>query len=159
MSDDRFTTTTLRVARIYEGSNGEATRGLYDELQALGPIGFVALNLFRACKTSERAKAYRRRAHSAEAYQRKQWSMDNLAGSLLEHGTTLGIAWGWGLDEKQPLHRFVLYVDLPTGQVSFHTEHRGVGPDYAKQWDGAPGAGAARICSWVAHLLERKEAA
>ena len=44
---------------VYRASDGEATKRLYVELELLGPAGVIALNLFRACKNSERAKAYR----------------------------------------------------------------------------------------------------
>jgi hypothetical protein len=47
------------------------------------------------------------------------------------------LTWGWGIDENDynPCH--VLYVDLPTGQVSFHAIERGPGPgpDYPGEWD------------------------
>jgi hypothetical protein len=149
-------TSIERVARVYEGSDGDATKGLYAELEQLGSIGVVAVNLFRACKTSERAKTYRRRSHKSASYDRKQWSMDNLAATLREHAGVLNINWGWGLDTKQEFHCWVLYVDLPTGQVSFHTAARGAGPTYGKPWDGVVGASAGRICSWVARLLDER---
>lgn len=44
--------------------------------------------------------------------------------------------WGWGRDPAQPFAKHVLYVDLPLGQVSFHSESRYVGPDYGGEWDG-----------------------
>jgi hypothetical protein len=143
------------VLRIYRGSDGEATRALYDCLGKLGAEGEVAVNLFRACKSSERAKVYRggRNGYRGAAYDRKQWSMDNLAKILVEHAEALGLRWGWGCDAAQDFHRDVLYVDLPTGQVSFHTAGRGVGPDYPDQWDGRRGQSADRICRWVARLL------
>lgn len=147
-------TSIERVARVYEGSSGEATKALYAELEKLGPIGVVATNLFRACKTSERAKVYRKRGHSNEAYDRKQWSMNNLSIELMRSAGELGIGWGWAEDPKQSFHRWVLYVDIPTGQVSFHTAERGCGPDYPKAWDGVRGAAAGRICSWVARILD-----
>ncbi len=51
----------------------------------------------------------------------------------------LGIVWGWGFDPDQPVHRLVVYIDLPSGQVSFHAAERGPGPDYPASWDGVPG--------------------
>src|SRR3954468_18925970 len=67
----------LTVREIYTGSNGEATSALYGILQGMGLAGLVALNLFRACKCSERAKLYRRGAHKREAYERKNYSIQN----------------------------------------------------------------------------------
>jgi len=152
-----------RVMRVYEGSDGDATVALYAELGPLGPVGVVAVNVFRAQKASERAKRYRGgrggRSYRSQAYEKKQWSMENLAKALLEHAGVLGIRWGWAVDQVSDAlespHRHVLYVDLPTGQISWHTASRSVGPDYPLAWDGARGTAPARICAWVAQLLEK----
>lgn len=145
-----------RVAGIYRGSNGEATRALYAELQQLGPVGIIGLNLFRAQKCSARAKAYRGSGYKADAYARKQWSMDNLAQAMLDHSAAVPWPWGWQLDPDQPFHNQVLYIEIPTGQVSFHTDRRGLGPDYPGTWDGMRDVAAGRIISWVAQLLDGK---
>lgn len=143
------------VFRIYQGSDGEATKALYARLEKLGPKGIVAVNLFRACKASERAKVYRR-GYKSVAYEKKQWSMDNLCKALREHAVFLGMPWGWGLDPKQEFHRHVLYIELPTGQVSFHTAVQGDGPIYGKEWDGVRNAAPQRICTWVAQVLAKE---
>ena len=140
------------VLRVYEGSDGNATTTLYKSLESFGPAGFVALNLFRANKCSQRAKVYRGRRFKDSAYDRKQWSMNNLCGALGEHATSLGIVWGWGQDTEQVYHNWVLYVEIPTGQVSFHTDHRGSGPDYPKPWDGIRNVSPQRVCMWIAQL-------
>ena len=41
-----------------------------------------------------------------------------------------------GKDEVQSFNMHVLYVDLPNGQVSFHSPERFDGPDYLGEWDG-----------------------
>lgn len=146
------------VLRIYEGSNGEATSALYARLIELGVAGAVAVNLFRAQKCSARAKVYRGRGFRGAAYDRKQWSIDNLAAILAEHAAALGLAWGWGEDPAQAVHRWVLYLDLPTGQVSFHAGARGEGPDYPRAWDGVREASPGRICRFVAGLLDADDA-
>lgn len=148
---------------IYEGSNGEATKALYAELEPIGPIGLIATNLFRAHKASARAKVYRggergRGSYRSMAYDRKEWSLGNLQDVLTRYGTELGIAWGWKEDPAQEFHRWVLYVDLPTGQVSFHTAHQGSGPDYSGAWDGVRDQGPTRICMFIARVLERRAA-
>jgi hypothetical protein len=145
------------IMRVYAGSDGEATKALFAELEAIGAAGVIALNVFRAVKNSERAKLYRRGRFKHAAYDRKQWAMDNLCKALAENAQA--ITWGWGVDEKQPYHRDVLYVDLPTGQVSFHTAGRGDGPDYVGAWDGVRGVGPERICKWVSALLCGEEIA
>lgn len=142
------------IMAIYRGSDGDATKRLYEQLEALGAIGTVAINLFRAQKNSERAKKYRGRApeggsYRGRAYDRKQWAMDNLCKVLAEHAGALRLPWGWQQDPEQPKHCWVLYVDLPTGQVSFHTEHRGAGPDYSGAWDRFREMSAQRICQFV----------
>jgi hypothetical protein len=145
------------IIRVYQGSNGDQTKALYASLMEYGPAGEVALNLFRAAKCSERAKGYRRRGHKDSAYDRKTWSMDNLCAILDQRAEALGIVWGWGLDQQAVAvgspHRHVLYVEIPTGQVSFHTDVRGAGPDYGKPWDGQRGQSADRVCRWVARVF------
>lgn len=126
----------MRASDVYAGSDGELTKRYYAELATRGVIGFVAMNLFRAQKCSTRAKLYRGGGFKGEAYDRKNWSMSNLAHALALNGVQLGIAFGWKEDPAQPYHKWVMYVELPTGQVSFHAAARGEGPDYPGEWDG-----------------------
>lgn len=146
------------VLSIYEASNADATRALYADLERLGAMGTIAVNLFRAQKASQRAKVYRggngHGSYRSQAYGKKQWSMDQLAAALTAHGRDFDLRWGWQEDAAQPFHIWVLYVDLPEGQVSFHTADRGQGPDYPHPWDRAHGMGPARICRFVARLLD-----
>ena len=58
------------------------------------------------------------------------------AGSK-EHAAGLGIAWGWKQDPATINYPWVLYVDLPTGQVSYHSQFRGEGPDYPATGTGS----------------------
>jgi hypothetical protein len=143
------------VLRTYQGSDGEATKALFARLVApsIGNAGQVAVELFRAQKASERAKVYRGGGYRGAAYDRKNWALSRLCNALTA-SQNLGITWGWGLDEKTPGFEHVLYVDLPTGQVSFHSGHRMEGPGYPGQWDGVPGQSADRVCRWIARLLE-----
>lgn len=149
----------LEIATVYSASDGEATRRLYARLEQLGPKGAIAVNLFRACKCSERAKLYRKGpGHKTAAYERKDWSIKNLAGILEAHGANLGIAFGWGVDEAMKIsgdpHHHVIYVEIPGhGQVSFHNGMRYGGPDYAGKWDGARKTAPERICRWIAELF------
>ncbi len=127
----------MRASDIYATSDGELTQRYYAALSARGLIGFVAMNLFRAQKCSTRAKLYRGGGYKGEAYERKNWSMGNLAHALALNAAQLGIPFGWKEDPAQAFHKWVLYIDLPTGQVSFHAAPRGEGPDYPGEWDGA----------------------
>jgi hypothetical protein len=149
------------ILRVYQGSDGEATKALYTRLGAFGPAGMVAVNLFRACKASERAKVYRGGGYRGMAYDKKDWSLGNLCKALaawtVQPDYPMQLRWGWGIDarlqERGDPHHHVLYVDLPTGQVSFHTDRRGAGPDYPGSWDGMPRQSAERICRWCAQLF------
>lgn len=147
------------IVKVYDGSDGEATKALYDRLQSLGPLGIVATNVFRANKNSARAKVYRggirgKGSYRGMAYDRKQWAIGNLCTVLGEHAAACEIAWGWGRDDATVKYPHVLYVDLPTGQVSFHSDARLDGPDYLGEWDGIRGMSVDRICRWAAQLLE-----
>lgn len=144
----------MNVQDVYRGSDADQTRLLYARLEAIGPVGIVAQNLFRAVKCSGRAKIYRRRVHSRQAYDRKQWSLGNVCGALMEHAEALGIAWGWGKDTATVGYPWVLYVEIPSGQCSFHSPSRGEGPDYAGQWDGQREASHDRIVRWTQAVLD-----
>lgn len=156
-------TTLDMIVKIYQGSNGDATRMLYRDLDRMGPMGIIGMNLFRACKCSERAKAYRKGpGYRTEAYARKDWSVQNLARAL-QADTAHGLTWGWAIDAdlqaRLDPHHHILYVDLPTGQVSFHIGQRYEGPDYSGEWDGEKGSAADRICRFVAELFRHDVAA
>lgn len=140
-----------RVRMIYEGSDGEATQALYMELAGYGPIGTVAIHLFRAQKCSARAKLYSSGHYASLAYGRKQWSLDQLAALLTRDAC--GLRFGWGTDPESPRIPWVFYVDLPTGQVSFHAPVKGEGPLYPGVWDGAVDASTDRVIAYVDALL------
>jgi uncharacterized protein (DUF3820 family) len=144
----------MNVLGVYNASDADATRLLYARLEAIGPVGAIAMNLIRASKCSGRAKQYRRRIHSREAYDRKQWSLGNVCQALQEHATGLGIVWGWGEDRSTPGFSWVLYVEIPTGQVSFHSRVRGDGPDYPGEWDRQREASYERIVRWTQGILD-----
>lgn len=134
----------MRAIDVYLGSDGQVTTAYYRELEQLGPIGVVAMNLFRAQKCSARAKLYRggirgKGSYKSMAYERKTYSMQQLATTLAKHGEALGIRWGWKKDPKTLFgdrESWVLYVDLPQGQVSFHSPQVYIGPKYSGEWDG-----------------------
>jgi hypothetical protein len=128
---------SVKAREVYEGSDGELTKIYYESLCRRGPLGFVAMNLFRAQKCSARAKLYRGRRFKDAAYERKDWSLGLLCDALVKHAEGLDIVWGWGRDESAIGFHWVLYVELPgVGQVSFHARHKKAGPDYVKPWDG-----------------------
>jgi hypothetical protein len=119
------------------------------------------MNLFRAQKASARAKVYRggvrgQGSFKSMAYEKKNWSLGNLTDMLAQHGDRLGLCWGWQRDAQAALvgdpHEWVLYVDTPCGQVSFHSATRLKGPDYPYAWDGVVNASVGRIIRWCEQL-------
>lgn len=144
---------TETVRNVYHGSDGEATRRLYAQLETCGAAGLVAVELFRAQKSSARAKVYRDRRYKVVAYAKKDWSLWNLVRVLEAHDRELGLLWGWQEDPDTPGYGWVLYVDLPTGQVSFHSAYRHTGPVYPGTWDGLTGVSPERIIAWCEAVL------
>lgn len=152
--------TQLEVFGVYHGSDGAETARLYSKLMAVGVMGDIALNLFRAQKCSERAKVYRggngRGSYKSQAYDRKGWSMAELAKLLERNAEALGIRWGWKQDAGTLFGQgasWVLYVDAPTGQCSFHSPSRGAGPEYSGEWDGRRGMTVQRVIDLAVRVL------
>ena len=148
-----------RAAEVFGQQNGEVTKAYYAELAALGPLGEIAVCLFRAHKRSTAAKSYRGGRFRGAAYDVKQWSIGELCRRLQSGADCFGIRWGWKSDPGVLLRgdaSWVLYVDLPQGQCSFHSPARGEGPAYAGEWDGNRGGSEAAIlafCDSVAGVV------
>ena len=131
----------MTVLEIYQGSNGAATTELYKRLERIGVAGSIAKELFRAQKASTRAKLYRggipgKGSYRRMAYDKKNYSLFNLCTFLAANAAGEGIKWGWKRDMGTPGFEWCLYVDLSTGQASFHSATRYSGPDYDGEWDG-----------------------
>ena len=150
----------MNARTIFDGDDAAKTRAYYCALERRGAIGEFAANLMRAQKASTRAKRYRGGisgvgSFSDLAYERKAECLIRLCDSLLKHaaGGSWGwrdtLRWGWKIDPRprDPRAKWVLYVDLPSGQVSFHSTERFGGPDYPAEFDGAH-ASAERIISF-----------
>lgn len=127
----------MKAADVFHQNDGEVTKAYYAELAKLGPAGELAVALFRAQKRSTRAKEYRRGKWRRAAYDVKNWSLSEVCRILEAHGAELGIEWGWKRDPHTPGFEWVLYVDLPQGQVSFHSASRISTRDYPGDWDGS----------------------
>lgn len=107
----------MSAREIFDGSDGAATREFYVNLERAGAIGIVAMNLFRAQKCSTRAKKYRGGLRGVGsfrslAYEKKNWSIDNLALTLGKYGPDLGICFGWKQDPWQTVERRGVMGDL-----------------------------------------------
>ncbi len=145
----------MKALEVFNQQDGEVTKAFYAELNCSGPAGKLATALFRAQKRSSRAKDYRRGKFRAAAYDVKAWSMSEVCRLLKEHAVQLGIRWGWQPDHETKFameSSWVLYVDLPQGQVSFHSPDRMDGPDYSGKWDRT-GSSAARIIQFADSVL------
>jgi hypothetical protein len=146
-----------RATIAYRGSNAVLTRRTLRELEGNGQLGRIAAALFRAQKSWSRAKRYRggpnrgSASYSDLAYRRKGRTLATLRQTLIEESAS--IAWGWGIDDQAPWVPHVLYADIPTGQVSFHSIDRFEGPDYPGSWDGIKSVSAERILLWCDRLL------
>ncbi|WP_425613656.1 hypothetical protein NA78x_003494 [Anatilimnocola sp. NA78] len=143
--------------RVFQGSDGNATKRFLKKLEAITPYGYLAAELFRCQKASTCAKAYRGkprrggRSFREFAYENKQYALGGVIEIL--NGTALSITWGWQSDDSNPRNPWVLYVDLPNGQVSFHSPVRDEGPDYLGEWDGSFSS-ESRIISFCDSLLD-----
>jgi len=126
---------------------------MYRHLARKGPVGRLALYLFRAQKTSRRAKKYGPTSYRELSYEQKGYSLKRLCEILGE--ASLGFCWGWKRDggPRGSANPWVLYVDLPNGQVSFHSALRYAGPDYEGDWDGLR-ASEGRILAFTDAVLD-----
>lgn len=126
------------IRNAYFGSNAMATRRSYGKLESIGPLGQITAELLRAQKASARAKKYHgghgRVSYRRRAYERKSDALGMLC-ALLE-SDNCRLHWGWTWDPNQSQSPWVIYIDLPNGQVSFHARDRGHGPSYEGNWDG-----------------------
>lgn len=145
----------MKAESVFKGSDGEVTKEYYKQLiNRQKNLGQLAVGLFRALKCSSRAKEYRKRRWTNEAYDRKRWSIGEIVKILSAHPNLFaqyGIDWGWKEDPNTVFEdhaSFVFYCDLPEGQVSFHCRERGEGKDYSKEWDGARGMSYVRIINF-----------
>jgi hypothetical protein len=151
----------MKAFDVFAGSDGALTRAYYARLLERGNPGIVAMNLFCAQKCSTRAKKYHgglpgKGSYSKMAYERKNFSLQELCKALFEHGPEVGITFGWKKDPSQDFASWVLYVDLPNGQVSFHCTVRYEGPDYPGDWDEQR-ASEIRILAFCDSVFQQSE--
>ena len=86
-----------------------------------------------------------------EAYDDECWSCDG-TGVALDDDECRRCG-GTGVYGHGRAPRWVLYIDLPGGQVSYHAATRHPGPDYPGEWDGQVGATPQRIDAAIASAL------
>lgn len=141
------------------------TRSILDST----PYGRLLRALDRAQGANERAKArsangihfhgysggrFRRanyrssRAARARDYAAKEQAIGEATG-LASAG---GVKFGWARSDDAGVP-WVVYFEIPTGQVSFHSPTRGVGPDYDSEWDGAPDMTRMRLDAAIQAVL------
>lgn len=153
-------TPLLPVRDIYSASDGAATLQLLKALRRITPYGRIAAELIRAQKASTRAKMYRNGIQQSDgnynsfrelAYDVKGESLRVLCLEL--DTNSFGLKWGWGFDPDHKQNLNVFFVDLPTGQASFHSPARLSGPEYDSPWDGQLSS-EDRIISFCQRVLD-----
>lgn len=80
----------MTAFEVFHQQNGDVTKAYYAELSSCGPLGEIAVALFRAQKRSSRAKDYRRGRWRRAAYDVKEWSISEVCRLLAEHGEKFG---------------------------------------------------------------------
>ena len=124
----------MKAENVFNQQDGDVTKRYYAEMNAKGILGQLAVALFRAQKRSIAAKKYRKGKFTRAAYDVKNWSLSEICRIMkLSDNAFL---WGWKEDPNTPGYPWVLYLDSPQGQISFHSPDRLEGPDYPKEWDG-----------------------
>ena len=152
-----------RAREVFDATDAALTRAYHSDLKRAGHRGHLAAALLKAQKASLRAKKYRGgilrgvASYSSLAYARKGEALAELCDILEAVTSSLVRSWGWKIDDGaafagQPA-KWVLYVELPSGQVSFHNRHRLRGPDFPGEWDGAR-ASVERICAFCDLVME-----
>jgi len=143
----------MTAHEVFYKNHGPTTTAYYAQLAKLGPIGRIALYLFRSQKTSTQAKRYHGEFKGV-AYDTKNRSLVKLCEILREHAEGCGIVWGFKRDPSARTYNdMVLYVDLPNGQVSFHAPQRIPDcPDYPGEWDQKH-ASEERICAFCDSVI------
>ena len=121
----------MEARYVFNQNDGDVTKAYYAEMRAKGIEGCLAVALFRAQKRSTAAKRYKGRKFTRSAYDVKNWSLGEVCRILAKD---VGMNWGWKYDPRAVNFEHVLYVDLPTGQCSFHSPDRLTGPDYNGSW-------------------------
>ena len=145
---------------VFQGSDSARTRKFLSHLEKQGQPGRIAAALFRAQKASSKAKLYSGGIERSNggfssfrtlSYEKKSQALKALCSLLLVDSA--GIEWGWGRDEENSRAPHVLYLELPTGQVRFHSAERLAGPDYPGNLDGER-ASEARIIAYCDQFAE-----
>ena len=128
----------IRALEAFNTSDMETTTQYQNDLYCRGYEGQLAFGLFRAQKRSAKAKDYRKGRHRRNSYDAKNDALKYVDAVLTRWGDSLGVAWGWKLDPRQPKHNQVLYVDFGCGyQCSFHSEKRYSNQEFEASWDSA----------------------
>ena len=157
-----------RSVRAAAARRGAETRRI-NRVLAATPLGRLLIALRTAHEASARAKSraadglrlreyddgsryrwanyHRSRQARENDYAEKRAAVAEAVGLAKE----AGINFGW--QRNGSLIPWVVYFDLPTGQVSFHVENRGDGPDYDKPWDGVQNASGDRITAAITELV------
>lgn len=125
----------MKSIEAFESRNPSVTVAFQSSLLSRGVAGQLAFGVFRAQKRSTVAKGQRRGKYRRGCYDGKNEALKYVDSLMQIHARNLGLTWGWGIDRSQEYHSSVLYVDLPTGQCSFHSESSVSTTVYRGNWD------------------------
>jgi hypothetical protein len=124
---------------VFDQKNGDVTKAYYAEMNKKGLLGQLAVALFRAQKRSTAAKKYRKGSWKRDAYDVTNWSLSEICRVLnVMQAFEMFFSWGWKKDLNTPGYEWVLYVETPKGQASFHSSERLNGPDFNGEWKPIP---------------------
>ena len=143
----------------YHESDASRTKRLLRALTATGQLGRIASDLFRAQKSSARARSIE--AVSTGDPRIPSWPTGARARCwplFAKRWSRMPRVWSGAGARTLPgiFARWVLYVELPTGQVSFHSPDRLDGPVYPGAWDGMRDASAGRILRLCDQILKNR---
>ena len=121
---------TIRVVKAFYGYDAMAIQDVKARLKAGGLKGELADLLFEAERTDLNAGVCRTTpACSWTSRHRRKWdrwirALKALVSFLDRSASQLGIHWGWQEHENQTGPFWVVFIDLPTGQVFYSAPER-----------------------------------
>lgn len=115
----------LTAVQVFYQHSGDVTKAYYEQLAAHGPMGELAVALFRALKRSKKTtgigfrRISRRKTEQYDYAEAYEWAVNELIRVLVTNPPSK-LPWGW--------RDSTLFVELPTGMVAFDCPEQGLAP-------------------------------